>query len=368
VNQQLVIADLRHRLLKAIQSSDLELHLPPAIGMSPWVGMSLLQKAIRRSEIDWALLAAATLLRHSPARLWRRLAVIAFEDIGQGDMTAVGHALAATGSKVLRQQLGGDERVAAFVIHSMCKVAKCRAADDLAVVCEWMPELEECRVNFAERSTTELVSIVHDISLPLPHRAIALWYLFGTDRLRSQQLGSRKGGVDAGLEALADLPIPATVLELARLGIQRGAGPLAAFYPLLWSIYATDEGEVFKLTKLDTPNAMVGRVPAWAYDMHVREGRAAIRKLLQTDCATTRWAASVEPKWGNQELLLGMLFRKESGYCRQQLLWSTGNSLAYQADWHVHGIPPEQLKEGYAALELDMDLLHDLRREVVGAC
>jgi hypothetical protein len=118
------------------------------------------------------------------------------------------------------------------------------------------------------------------------------------------------------------------VLELSRLGIQRGAGPLAAFYPLLWSIYATDEGEVFKLTKLETPNAMVGRVPAWAYDMHVREGRAAIRKLLQTDCATTRWAASVEPKWGNQELLLGMLFRKESGYCRQQLLWSTGNSLA----------------------------------------
>jgi hypothetical protein len=78
------------------------------------------------------------------------------------------------------------------------------------------------------------------------------------------------------------------VLEFSRLGIQRGAGTLAAFYPLLWSLYAADEGEVLKLTKLVTPNAMVGSVPAWAYDMHVRAGRAAIKKLLRADCATAQ--------------------------------------------------------------------------------
>ena len=40
--------------------------------VSPWVAMSLLQKAIRRGRKDLALRAAATLLKGSPERLWRR--------------------------------------------------------------------------------------------------------------------------------------------------------------------------------------------------------------------------------------------------------------------------------------------------------
>jgi replication-associated recombination protein RarA len=53
------------------------------LSVSPWVAMSLLQKAIRRGRTDFALIAAATLLRDAPDRLWRRLAIIAFEEIGR---------------------------------------------------------------------------------------------------------------------------------------------------------------------------------------------------------------------------------------------------------------------------------------------
>jgi hypothetical protein len=184
MNQQLVIADLRQRLFEDIQTSSKNLSLPKALAVSPWVAMSLCRKlfdGVRPSgPCSQRQHCSSSRLR----RLWRRLAVIAFEDIGQGDMTAVGHALAATGSKLLRAQLGGDERVATFVIHSMCEAAKCRAADDLAVVCDWKPELEECRVNYVEYPTTELMGIVADKTQPLPNRAIALCYVFGTDRLR----------------------------------------------------------------------------------------------------------------------------------------------------------------------------------------
>ena len=51
-------------------------HMAPptqALAISPWVAMSLLQKAIRRGHEAWALNAAATLLHLSPDRLWRRL-------------------------------------------------------------------------------------------------------------------------------------------------------------------------------------------------------------------------------------------------------------------------------------------------------
>ena len=51
--------------------------------------MSLLQKAIRRGHEELALRAAATLLRISPERLWRRCGCIAFEDVGVADLDTV---------------------------------------------------------------------------------------------------------------------------------------------------------------------------------------------------------------------------------------------------------------------------------------
>lgn len=366
MNQHLVLSDLKHRLFKALQTTPHQPGLPPALAISPWAAMSLLQKAIRRSHHEWAMAAASTLLQVSPERLWRRLPVIAFEDIGQGSLEAVGHTIAATSGKAFRSQLGGDKLVAAYIVGVQCAAAKCRAADDLAVVCDWSPDLEDCRNSYADESDNDLASIVVDPSVPVPERAIALWYMFGTNKIKAQQLIRRNGGVDAGLEALSQLGIPATTLEIARLGIQKGAGSLAAFYPLLMHLYANDDGEVFKLTKLETPTAMVGQVPSYTFDMHVREGRTAIKQLLKAECETGKWAGSVNPQWGRLELLCGMLFRIESAYTRHRLMWTTGCRLASQADWDVHGISRTELEVGYEALAGDMELLHQLRREVVG--
>jgi hypothetical protein len=65
-----------------------EFQPPPCnpLPISPWLGMSLLQKAIRRARKGLALRAAATLLHGSPERLWRRIGCIAFEDIGVADL------------------------------------------------------------------------------------------------------------------------------------------------------------------------------------------------------------------------------------------------------------------------------------------
>lgn len=49
--------------------------------VSPWIAMSLLQKAIRRGHEQLALRAAATLLRISPERLWRRCGCIALLEL-----------------------------------------------------------------------------------------------------------------------------------------------------------------------------------------------------------------------------------------------------------------------------------------------
>lgn len=53
---------------------------PAPLKISPWLAMSLLQKAIRRGESELAQHAAATLLLTAPDRLWRRCGAAAFED------------------------------------------------------------------------------------------------------------------------------------------------------------------------------------------------------------------------------------------------------------------------------------------------
>jgi hypothetical protein len=106
----------------------------------PWGAMSLMQKAIRRGHKDLALRAAATLLHGSSERLWRRLACIAFEDVGVGDLGTVTLVTAAMAGKRFRSELGGEWTVASFLVSRMSEATKCRAADDLLLVAENHPD------------------------------------------------------------------------------------------------------------------------------------------------------------------------------------------------------------------------------------
>lgn len=81
---------------------------PQPLDLSPYLAMSAMQKAIRRGRAELALQAAATLLQRSPERLWRRLACIAFEDVGLRDPNLVALAIAAMAGKRVRAPLGGN--------------------------------------------------------------------------------------------------------------------------------------------------------------------------------------------------------------------------------------------------------------------
>src|SRR6266567_2853282 len=85
-----------------------------------WIASSLLQKSIRRGEVELAQRAACTLHAFDRSAIWRRLVVIACEDIGVGDI----HALAAA----YRSLGAGDE-----LAHSMVLAAK-RAPEVLVVL------------------------------------------------------------------------------------------------------------------------------------------------------------------------------------------------------------------------------------------
>jgi hypothetical protein len=180
VNGPEILHLIRHDLQGAVARQP----KPPTarpMHVSSWLAMSVFQKAIRRGREDLALRAAATLLRDAPEKLWRRLGCIAFEDIGVASLEAVGLATVALAGKRHRSELGGEWAVASCIISELTRAPKCRAADDLLMVCELHPAHAEARVELPHLTTRDLISITVGKGT-FETRALALWYALGTDR------------------------------------------------------------------------------------------------------------------------------------------------------------------------------------------
>jgi len=190
---------------------------PSPLRISPWLAMSLLQKAIRRGEGELAQHAAATLLLIAPDRLWRRCGAAAFEEIGVADLQTVSAVPAALAGKRYRATIGGEWKAASFIVDRMTRAPKCRAADDLLLTADSHPHYQRARADLAIRTTRELIHIaVGDAALPV--RALATWYAVGTHPRQTKHLSARAGEAAALFDGLCEAGIPHTAVEIAREG------------------------------------------------------------------------------------------------------------------------------------------------------
>ena len=242
---------------------------PDPVRATPWVAMSLMQKAIRRGRKDLALRAAATLLQDAPDRLWRRIGCIASEDIGLGSLDAVGLATAALAGKRLRMELGGDWAVASCVIGELARARECRAADDLLMACELLPAHAGARAELRGLTMRQL-TVIASGSGPVHERALALCYALGGGP-RSFGLTRRRGEAGPVFDHLWGAGWPYSILEIARMGYARTGEVLSPFVALL-------SRELTEPVRVEPdalpPEIMIGDTPGWTYDLFSREGRA----------------------------------------------------------------------------------------------
>lgn len=359
------ILDLyRNRLREDIVEGAKEFPRCEPINISPWLAMSLMQKAIRRGRDDLALKGAATLLEDSPDRLWRRLCITAYEDIGVADFDAVALVTAALKGKRWRAGAGGDWAVASHLIRRMCRSVKCRAADDLLVVCERHPDFEYARLDLTFKPVPELLDRVAS-KVALPERGLALWYAVGTYRCRSSLLRERRGDPQAVLDALCQRGYPETVVEVCREGLRKSGEILPPFLILLRQAVR----RVARHTEPDDlpDEEMAGGVPCWAFDMFVRQGNQAMARFLKTGCETVRWLDDHYPDRGRNRFLGGMVFRVEGGLVDRRLRWGMGDRLRRMSDLESRGLDPKDMEEGLHLLRRDLPLLHEARRGVAGS-
>ena len=213
-----ILSHTRELLATAVARHRPSTHHP--LNVSPYVAMSLLQKAIRRGEQALALRAAATLHLSDPARLWRRLGVIAPEDVGVADLETLFVVTAALAGNTVRGRLGGEWPVASYLTWRLARSDKCRAADDLLLAAQRHPSLAHEGREFAFLPTRELIEITTG-SGPLPERALALGYALGTGRRPSKHLQFRRGEPGLVFDELCERGLPHTVVEIARENFRR---------------------------------------------------------------------------------------------------------------------------------------------------
>jgi hypothetical protein len=355
-----ILADFRDDLARRIARRD---RLPAfrRLTISPWLAKALLQKGLRRGRIDVALQAAATLFAGTPDHLWRRCGCIAFEDVGTADPEVLGLVAVALGGKRVRAELGGEWAVASYIVEAMAKANKCRAADDLLMSAELHPAFAAMRHAQAKLSNDELRQIVLN-SVTLHERALALWFLLGTDRRPSRHLAMRRGQTALAFDTLLELGIAPTMVEIAREGLTGEV--LCPFVALLMAVRSPETAIV--TDDEFPPEIMIGDVPSWALDIYSREGRAAYAQFLKTNCASARWIRGhVSPS--RQIALLGhVVFRIEGGVVRNRLRWKLADELRRQVDFECAGLESREAIEIADLVRGDVPVLNDVRAELLG--
>src|SRR3569832_2261006 len=328
--------------VNGLQSARHDLHVangnlrpPPQhpLEISQYVGASLLQKAIRRGRTELALNAAATLLQQSPERLWRRIACIAFEDVGLGDLDLVAQVTTAMAGKRARALLGGEWAVASYLVSRMCGTTKCRGADDLLLVAEHHPAFDSERLQLGFSTARHLIRVVTGPE-PLPVKALAAWFALGTDRRPSPRL-ARRHDDNKTKNATQQEIAPADLVETSREGHRRSGEVLPIFMTLLAPHL---QSEVTTVQDDETPSEMmVGQVPGFCLDMYTRPGRAALAKFIEGSTETARWVGAHIPPRQRVTFLGTIYFRLEGQCTRRRFRWGTGDELRRATDYECNG-------------------------------
>lgn len=335
---------------------------PASISLS--LAVALLQKSVRRGRADLALAAADVLLRSVPDRLWRRLTIIACEDMGIADFDALYLTVVAAGHRRRLARRFGMGKLVSLVVSKLAAAAKCRATDDLYVVSEDCPGWWEHGLELAEMPFRNLLDVIASDE-PIERRAIAMRLTIGTTGVAlASRLARRRGQSQALFDFLCEAGFPHTLVEISRAAFGQTGEPICGFLPLL---HRELDGKEAELQSDDfPPETMIGEMPGWTFDKFSREGRNALGRFLNADCATANWLRLHVPQRDRMAALGHALFRVESGLVKDRLMWPCGLDLRRQADLCSWPFPSEDAATLLHLMRSDVGDLNHVREAVYG--
>jgi MgsA AAA+ ATPase C terminal len=321
-----------------------------------WLTLSVLQKAIRRGDSLTAQRALRTVYQHDPSSTWRRLLIIACEDVGIGALgTVIMTAARCANAKALRGK-GSEEAAALATAQMLAEAPKDRSADLLFAVASHDPALAMMRSRCRSASVARRLDFVADTTLSLPERALAVWHSSGVELRGERRIGP--GDLGATMRAYAGLGVPERLVEAAAVVIKKTREPFTLLLPLLWLATAGSETEL-----LYTPlaaSSLVNGVPPYALDRHTRLGCQAIKRFAQENAEINQFLTA---RGCGDGALRMAVFYADGALTRPTLRWRNSaevTAAGVAADFHGVHVAPEigaQLVELVTAHIADLDAI-----------
>ena len=225
-----------------------------------WRLSSAMQKSFRRREQQWLELYLSGLLTLDPAYAWSRFATVVMEDASTA-ISSFREAYAAllwlSTAKYKRREFGVTDDDLIRFARCFHEFGRCRAACDTIYSIHNEPAWIELTNRVAGCDLTDLQAMDAPLATEL-----ALAAAVGHDRQKHV----------AGLLSAAH-PIDGWI---AMNGVKMHEGGMAVVYP---AIVAEDDSE-FEIDEAFPPSVRIGDYPGYAFDIHVRDGIAALRDFL----------------------------------------------------------------------------------------
>ncbi|MFS2325368.1 hypothetical protein U2P60_08195 [Brucella sp. H1_1004] len=334
-------------------------------GLDPWVCSSLLQKAIRRSDVELAVSAGLRLHQLRGAAIWSRLLLITVEDIGIASPSAL--SLAIQIAKMTRGQPKGDViGTLARLIETLALAPKCRCSDYLVSATYSHTGFEQQHCLVGRQTIEERIALSVDPSQPIVTRAIAAWFASGLNWSGESRVGT--GNLPALLSGFAHAGVPEEFLSDVSYACERTRHPISIMLPVLWAAaYSPGNSSAPRVKDFTAPPSPAIRgVPAYAYDKHTYAGKAAIGRLAAENAQVANVLSKWTPDFRARDAAAMAAFYVDAIPVRPHFIWQGSvelERLGREADFLHVGFPIEGIEELGEAVSANIEHLNDLRAQ-----
>jgi hypothetical protein len=329
-----------------------------------WIASSLLQKSVRRGDAELAQRAAFHLLELDKAAIWRRLIVIAFEDVGAGDLDVLLETVFVASSSEWRRVCGKAVAALGLITRHLAEAIKDRSGDYLICAAKDHFDLSETCDLCRKTSLEQRLALLADSSQPLAKRAVAAWFASGINWRYDHQV--RGGDIRALAGAYRELGADKELANAMVLAAKRAPEPLVALVPLIW-LEVQRSGPIRIRSDPVPQTKTIAGVPLYAFDKHTRLGKRAIERLLSEnkplrDCIVG-FLAQGSPK-KSAEIAA---FYADAAPVARRLDWAQSDSLerlGIEADFIAAGLRLEGIEPVQAAMNAALEQLNEIRAEL----
>jgi len=328
-----------------------------------WIASSLLQKSIRRGDVELAYRAAFRFRELDRSGIWRRLIIIAFEDVGAGDIHALIDTVFAIASTECRRACG-DAAVLKFIVRRLAEAPKDRSGDYLICAAHDHSCFSEVRDACRKASLFGRLQLLADLSQPLAKRAVAAWFASGINWRYDRQV--QGGDLRALAGAYSDLGAGEELAYSIVLAAKRVPEALVALAPLIWLEVQRSGLTGIRNDPVPETKTIAG-VPLYAFDKHTRIGKRAIERLISEnkpfrDCLV-RFLAKGSPRKAAEIAA----FYADAAPLMRRLDWAQSDALerlGIEADFIAAGLRLEGIGPVREAMNAAPDHLNAIRAEL----